>query len=152
MGKILPGIDFAILQNNEIIEKDIENKEGELLIKRTHPSIFKGYMNSKKCKFIEDYYQTGDIVKYNENKTFEYVGRADDVIVRGGELVSPYEIEDFISKNFDIEEFFIGKTKNNRILLFTVDENINFEEIKNRIFKELSPIMIPDKMIIIKNM
>jgi acetyl-CoA synthetase len=151
MGKILSGIDFAILQNNELIERDIESKEGELLIKRTHPSIFKGYMNSKKCKFIEDYYQTGDIVKYNENKTFEYVGRADDVIVRGGELVSPYEIEDFISKNFDIEEFFIGKTKNNRVLLFTVDKNINFEEIKNRIFNELSPIMIPDKMIIIKN-
>ena len=94
MGKPFPGIVAAIVDDkgNELPA----NKEGNLAIKPTIPSLMKTiWRRPKKYKsyFTKGWYISGDKAWKDKDGYFWFIGRADDVIKTSGERVGPFEVE-----------------------------------------------------------
>ena len=96
----------------EIRIMDNEGKEvpqgtdGELTTKG--PGIFAGYMknpgeNAK--SFTKDgYFRTGDQARISPDGTLKITGRIKDIIIRGGENVTPSQVEDILCSHPDIAD------------------------------------------------
>ncbi len=77
---------------------------GELICQG--PDIFTGYYNTpeeNRNAFTEDgFFKTGDQAKIDSSGNFTITGRIKDIIKRGGENISPVEIEELLSTHPDI--------------------------------------------------
>ncbi|REH81397.1 acetate--CoA ligase [Staphylococcus felis] len=94
MGKPLPGIEAAIIDNNG--NELPANRMGNLAIKKGWPSMmYKIWKNPEKyCSyFIGDWYVSGDSAYKDEEGYYWFQGRVDDVIMTAGERVGPFEVE-----------------------------------------------------------
>jgi len=100
------------LEDVEIQVRDSKGRElaagqtGEIVVRG--PRIMKGYWkNEEKTKeaFTADgWYRTGDM-GYKDEEGYIYLsGRADDIIVRGGENIGPSEVESVLTGHPKIEE------------------------------------------------
>jgi non-ribosomal peptide synthetase component E (peptide arylation enzyme) len=82
------------------------NTPGELVVKG--PDIFSGYYNSpeeNEGAFTEDgFFKTGDQAKIDEAENITITGRIKDMIKRGGENISPVEIEELMIAHPDIAQ------------------------------------------------
>jgi 2,3-dihydroxybenzoate-AMP ligase len=82
------------------------NTEGELIVKG--PSIFFGYLNNPeenaRAFTKEGYFITGDRAVIDENGYFRITGRSKDIIIRGGENISPADIEVMIREHPKVED------------------------------------------------
>ncbi|MCK5110594.1 MAG: acetate--CoA ligase [Arcobacteraceae bacterium] len=110
MGRPLPGIEAAIVQQNDdgtITEITQPNKEGDLALKIGFPSIFRAYLHAQekydKC-FIGDWYISGDLAYKDEDGYFWFVGRADDIIKTSGHMVGPFEVESILMEHPAVAE------------------------------------------------
>jgi long-chain acyl-CoA synthetase len=100
------------LEDVEIQVRDEKGKElpvgkiGEIVVRG--PRIMKGYwQNDEETRqaFTGDgWYRTGDMGYLDEEGYIYLTGRADDVIVRGGENIGPDEVESVLSTHPKIEE------------------------------------------------
>lgn len=115
MGKPLPGVKAAIAEVNDNKIKIIKKPgiQGQLVLKKGFPSMFRGYLHEeeryKKC-FIDDWYITGDLAKMDEDGYFWFIGRADDIIKTSGHMVGPFEVESTLMKHPAVAEVaVIGK-------------------------------------------
>ncbi|XKE44101.1 AMP-binding protein [Halomonas organivorans] len=96
MGVPMPGYRLAIL--------DAEYKElppgepGVLAVDIAHSPahFFAGYTWQEKHPFAEGYYLTGDVVMRNEDGTFQFAGRDDDIITTAGYRVGPTDVENSV--------------------------------------------------------
>lgn len=85
------------------------DKEGEILI--GGDSIARGYLNrddltekkfittERYCGEMKRYYRTGDLAKYNEDKEFLFIGRADAQVKVRGFRVELAEIEGLLMQD-----------------------------------------------------
>ena len=99
-----PHDDYRIIDDEG---KDLPgNTEGELVVKG--PSIFFGYLDNpeeNKRAFTKDgYFITGDRASIDENGYFRITGRSKDLIIRGGENISPVDIEEMIRNHPQVED------------------------------------------------
>ena len=97
VGKVLPHTEAKII--NPVGGKTVPvGEQGELCTRGYH--VMKGYYNNPEatCGVIDDdgWLHTGDLSVVDEAGYFKITGRAKDVIIRGGENVSPREIEEFL--------------------------------------------------------
>ena len=79
--------------------------QGEIVIKG--PTLMKGYWNlpEETAKTIKDgWLHTGDIGHMDEDGYFYITGRKKDIIIRGGENVSPVEVEDVLLRHPAVAE------------------------------------------------
>ena len=109
MGKPLPGVEAAIA---EINDTDIQiiaepEKQGQLVLKKGFPSMFRAYLNDEerynKC-FRGDWYITGDLARKDADGYFWFVGRADDIIKTSGHMVGPFEVESTLTQHPAVAE------------------------------------------------
>jgi 2,3-dihydroxybenzoate-AMP ligase/mycobactin salicyl-AMP ligase len=81
------------------------NKPGELTVKG--PGVFTGYYKSpeenRKVFDKEGYFRTGDQAMVDDNGDIVLTGRLKDIIVRGGENISPVEIENLLMIHPEVE-------------------------------------------------
>lgn len=94
MGKPLPGIEMAIVDNEGNILPP--NRIGNLAIKPTWPAMVrKIWNNDEKFKeyFLNGWYVSGDSAYLDEDGYFWFEGRVDDVINTSGERIGPFEVE-----------------------------------------------------------
>ncbi|MFR3754705.1 MAG: AMP-binding protein [Enterocloster sp.] len=81
-------------------------RAGELCIKSY--GVMKGYYNNpeetEKAVDREGWLHTGDIASLSEDGLLTLKGRCKDLIIRGGENISPREIEDFIRNYEPVED------------------------------------------------
>jgi acyl-CoA synthetase (AMP-forming)/AMP-acid ligase II len=100
------------LEDVEIQVRDKRGKElptgkiGEIVVRG--PRIMKGYWHNdeetKKAFTGDGWYRTGDLGYLDEEGYIYLTGRADDVIVRGGENIGPDEVESVLYSHPKIEE------------------------------------------------
>jgi acyl-CoA synthetase (AMP-forming)/AMP-acid ligase II len=102
-GQVLThGMDYRIVD-----ERTGEHApEGELQLRGD--SVFERYLDDPEATaaaFTDDgWYRTGDVVREDEAGYVHHLGRADDVIVTGGENVSPRHVEGVIADHPDVAE------------------------------------------------
>jgi len=80
-------------------------QQGEIVVKG--PTVMKGYWNlpEETAKAIKDgWLYTGDIGYMDEDGYFYITGRKKDIIIRGGENVSPVEVEEILLQHPAVAE------------------------------------------------
>lgn len=89
-------------------EKVIEGTgSGELIVKADGPEVFDGYWNKPEKTdevLIDGWYFTGDIIYRDSEDMFWFRGRDDDMIISGGENISPVEVEDALLSHPAVDE------------------------------------------------
>lgn len=110
MGRPLPGVEAAIVRHREDGGVEVindPNMQGELVLKRGWPSMFRGYLNNeeryRKC-FVGEWYLTGDLAERDADGYYWFVGRADDVIKSAGHLIGPFEVESALMEHPAVAE------------------------------------------------
>ena len=97
VGKVMPHTEAKIVNplDGRIVT---QGEHGELCTRGYH--VMKGYYNNasatKAVIDADDWLHTGDLAVMDENGYFKITGRAKDTIIRGGENISPREIEEFL--------------------------------------------------------
>jgi acetyl-CoA synthetase len=114
MGKLLPGVEAAIVRRAEGVAKVVDepDQEGELALRPGWRSMFRGYLHEPeryaKC-FLKDasggeWYLTGDLARRDRDGYFTFVGRADDIIKTAGHMVGPFEVESALMEHPAVAE------------------------------------------------
>ncbi|KAK7740907.1 NRPS [Cytospora paraplurivora] len=99
VGKAAGTVQLGIYSDESVSPLGI-NKEGEVCI--TGPSVTKGYLGNPKANasaFFKDangvrWFRTGDIGVLDEGGHLSIVGRRSEIINRGGEKISPLEVDE----------------------------------------------------------
>lgn len=94
-GRLLPGLDWKL----ELIEG--VPKGGRLLVRG--PNVMRGYLNSEanaKFKALSGWYDTGDIVRVDEENFLFIIGRLKRFAKVSGEMVSLTAVEDALAGAF----------------------------------------------------
>ncbi len=79
MGKPLPGLDTRIV-------------DGELQLRApSSPTFFSHYLDGE--RFEGEWWQTGDLVRADEDGYLYFEGRDDDIILSSGYRIGPFEVE-----------------------------------------------------------
>ncbi|MCW4151051.1 AMP-binding protein [Halomonas sp. 18H] len=96
MGVPLPGYRLTVLdaEYNELPP----GKPGVLAVDLagSPAHFFTGYTWQEKDPFVEGYYLTGDVVQRNEDGSFQFAGRDDDIITTAGYRVGPTDVENSV--------------------------------------------------------
>ena len=91
IGKAFPKIDFRIVSDKI---KNFPNQSGELQLRT--PYMMSGYLGEKKltlAAFHDGWFKTGDLAKCNEHGFVTITGRIKELIIRGGNKITPLEVE-----------------------------------------------------------
>ncbi|ELZ12617.1 AMP-dependent synthetase and ligase [Halovivax asiaticus JCM 14624] len=106
MGKPSPGIETTILDVDD--EVPVEPCEiGEIAVPIDSPAIFDGYYEKPHLDdrtFSGEYYRTGDLASMDEDGSFFFEGRADDIIISAGYRIGPFEVEDALVSHDAVAE------------------------------------------------
>lgn len=124
---------------------------GEIAIKG--PNVFMGYENNSEAnnvQFFNGWFFTGD-VGYFDNEGFLFLtGRSKELINKGGEKVSPYEVEEILNKHPSISESTIFSVPHNTLgediaaaIVFKHNQFAPTDELKKHVSKYLSEFKIP---------
>ncbi len=103
IGKPMPHSKVRVV--NKLGHDSKVNEPGELLIGGPH--VCAGYYKNQEAfleTFKEGYFQTGDLVRFDEDGFFFVVGRIKDMYISGGENVYPGEVEKQITTHPDLNE------------------------------------------------
>ncbi|WP_421997234.1 class I adenylate-forming enzyme family protein [Reyranella sp.] len=71
------------------------------------PALMTGYLNREadtKKRLVDGWYDTGDVMRRDENGFVFFVGRADDMFQCGGENVYPGEVEKLLGQHPDVAQ------------------------------------------------
>ncbi|MCY1548800.1 4-chlorobenzoate--CoA ligase [compost metagenome] len=82
-------------------------EEGQIIADLASDEAFEGYLNRPEATakaLREGWYFTGDTGYFDEDGDLFVTGRVDDLIITGGENVSPVEIENVLSLHPAVEE------------------------------------------------
>jgi lauroyl/myristoyl acyltransferase/acyl carrier protein len=74
------------------------DEEGEIVVRG--PSVFEGYLDDPEANaaaFVDGWYRTGDLGRLDADGFLTITGRVKEVINRGGEKISPREVESVIA-------------------------------------------------------
>ncbi len=99
----LTRVKLVDLDSGETITQS--NRPGELRL--SGPSVFGGYLGGAGAPFDDEgYYRSGDVFEYPdpEQRYLRYVDRAKDLIIRGGQNISPAEIEALVQSHPGVAE------------------------------------------------
>jgi acyl-CoA synthetase (AMP-forming)/AMP-acid ligase II len=81
------------------------NERGEVVIQG--PSVFRGYENDPEANarcFVQGWFRTGDQGFLDEDGYLHLTGRIKDLIIRGGENISPREVDEVLLRHAAVAE------------------------------------------------
>jgi 2-furoate---CoA ligase len=94
------------------------NEEGHIICDLSGDEAFEGYWKRPDAdqKSIRDgWYFTGDTGYFDESGDLFVTGRVDDMIISGGENISPVEIESILSLHPSVSEVAVAGLKDDRL-------------------------------------
>jgi len=148
--------------HDEILIIDESGKEvptgeyGELIVRG--PYTIYGYYNldeiNKSCISDDCYFKTGDKVRRLNDGNVQVAGRLNEIINRGGEKITPSELEELLLKNKAIEDVqVVGIEDENlgeRICVFILDsiESLTLNHIRNYLQNlGVAAFKLPDQLV-----
>lgn len=148
VGKPVPGIDIAILSaTGEMLPR---GEVGEIHVKSE--ILFEGYTSGESKVRRDGYMTTGDLGHVDEDGYLFVEGRADDMVVVGGENVYPAEVEqviDAISGVRDVAVFGVPDEEYGQVLGAFVVGSVTPAKVKDVCKRELASYKVPRRVEII---
>lgn len=151
IGKPLDGVEAKVI---DIVtgENVGINQAGELCIKTVY--LMKGYYKDTEAtlKAVDKngWLHTGDLAVIDDSGYIRIIGRAKDMIIRGGENISPVDIENNLRLFDGIRDAAVigipDKLLGEEIFAFIIKEpsaQFTFEEVQNFLNKRLARFKIP---------
>ena len=92
-------------------------EEGQIIADLAGDEAFEGYWNRPEANakaLREGWYFTGDTGYFDEDGDLFVTGRVDDMIISGGENISPVDIESVLSLHPGVEEVAVAGVKDDR--------------------------------------
>lgn len=80
-------------------------EEGELIVRG--PNVMLGYHNrpdATAAALRDGWYRTGDLARIDPNAYLTITGRLKEVIIRGGQNISPVEVEEVVASHDDVAD------------------------------------------------
>jgi amino acid adenylation domain-containing protein len=166
IGRPIDNTELYIVNSNLIVQP--VGIKGELLITGTNLAV--GYLNNEELtsnqfvKFIKPNgeqviaYKTGDLAILNYNGEIEYIGRKDNQIKIRGIRIELGEIEAKIGKHPKISTVAVSlvNDKENKTLIayvvLKISDSVTERTLLNELKNLLSPIMMPSRIIFMKNL
>nr|XP_022918339.1 4-coumarate--CoA ligase-like isoform X1 [Onthophagus taurus] len=148
MGHPIPNCTVKVVNPEDKTLKHLNpNEVGELLIKG--PQVMKSYHKrpeENKNSFVNGWFRTGDLVRYDENKMFYIVDRIKELIKVKGLQVAPAELEEVIRGFPDVAEAgvigiphkFSGEVPRAYVVP-KVGRKINLIELEEYVRKKVAP-------------
>ena len=103
VGKPMPDVELGIMdERNRLLPP---GTEGEICVRSDR--VMKGYYKQEDATstaIIDNWLHTGDVGKVDEGGYLFITGRKKDIIIRGGENISPGEIENVLEAHPSVEE------------------------------------------------
>lgn len=158
VGKIFKPNEVEI--RDESGQKVSANNSG--LIWLRGPQVFDGYYNDENNEEVFDdqgWFNTGDVGHLNARKQLFVEARRTDVIITGGENVSPFEVESELTKIASVSEAAVlglpDKEWGQRIVAVVVtdsEETIQTEQIVEQLKKKISAYKIPKEIVQVREL
>lgn len=130
--------------------------DGEICVKGR--TVFQGYENVENSEYFTDgFFRTGDAGYLDADGYLYITGRIKEMINRGGEKVSPYEVEKEIDQLGLFREFAIFPYPGENLLEeiglvgVLIDEKISIRlrDVRARLINKVSTFKLPTKLILV---
>ena len=95
------------------------------------------------CDDNKRMYRTGDIGFYNCEGEVEIIGRSDDQLSVRGFRIESNEIAGIMKQFKEIDEVYLDVVQDNLIAYYAIGDDLNIDEVKNALSRELPYYMIP---------
>jgi len=152
-----------------MVEVQIRDKKGKVLAKNMHgeicicgPNIMKGYLNrpeETKKAFWGKWFRSGDIGFLDDNSYLYITDRIKELIITGGENVSPREIEEYLYQREEIQECAVigipDKEYGEKVMAYIIPTSgriIDPVDLKKFLKSRLSPFKIPKAFISVQEL
>ncbi len=158
MGKGLPGIRMCIM--NDRLEPVAPGEQGRLMIHRDDPGMFLCYYkqwDKWQAAHKGEWYDTGDVMRQDEDGYYYYLGRKDDLFKSRGYFISPQEVENALIKHPAVAECAVigipDEAYGNRIAAYArlieseaVSDDIAADELAANILADVGERLAPYKV------
>ena len=153
------GPEVALLKNNKIIHNNKANKDitGQIIIKGEN--VTSGYINNPKANsesYIDGWFLTGDEGIFDKDGYLRITGRLKEIINRGGEKISPKEIDEILMEHEYIQQAVAFSVPHEKLgedlyaaVILRENKKINENELKDYCRKRLTQFKIPKKILIV---
>ena len=130
------------------------NTSGEIWLKG--PQVFDGYLNRNNHDYFDknDWFKTGDYGHLNANNQLFIESRRSDLIITGGENVSPFEVESELEKIAPITEAAVIGLPDDEwgekvvaVVVAKTEEAIDSDKIQQELKKRMTSFKIPKQII-----
>lgn len=159
VGKVLPG-QTVKLRTADSTMTDAPNVEGEICI--AGPSVMTGYLGAQDATsrtVTDGWLHTGDLGRFDDDGYLYVTGRIKDVIIRGGENLSPLLIESVIVGESDVAACCVVGRANHDLgevpVAFVVPKNLaalDAARVQDAVMKRLSRIYVPHEVIFLESL
>ena len=153
------GPEVALLKNNKIIYNNKANKDitGQIIIKGEN--VTAGYINNPKANsesYVNGWFLTGDEGIFDKDGYLRITGRLKEIINRGGEKISPKEIDEILMEHEYIQQAVAFSVPHEKLgedlyaaVILRENRSINENELKDYCRKRLTQFKIPKKILIV---
>ena len=149
------GPEIALLRDNKLITE--ANTVGEIIIKGSN--VTKGYKNNNKANkenFFDGWFKTGDLGKFDEDGFLFISGRIKEIINKGGEKISPQEVDEalmrheavFQAVSFSVKHEKLGEDIAAAVVLkdgATIDD----KDLRTHLSKSITTFKVPRQILIL---
>lgn len=145
VGRPVPGIEIAVFSAEG--EKLPAGETGELFIKSD--ILFEGYTSGETKDERDGYMSIGDVGHLDEDGHLFIEGRADDMVIVGGENIYPIEIEALIESIEGVNEaavLGVADEEYGEVLAAFVSGSASPDEITNVCKRELASFKVPRRI------
>lgn len=145
VGKPVPGIEIAVFSDSG--EKLGAGQTGELFIKSD--ILFEGYTSGETKDEREGYMSIGDVGHVDEDGHLFIEGRADDMVIVGGENIYPIEIEAVIEAVEGVEEaavLGVSDEEYGEVLAAFIVGSASADEVAKICKQELASFKVPRRI------
>ena len=106
IGRPIPGVEFSLLVDGQILDELTPGLEGELVLRSATiaselPGAPKEYQDRK---LPDGWWRTSDIARFDDEGRIYIVGRASETIITGGTNIQPVELERALEQHPDVRE------------------------------------------------
>ncbi len=148
-GLPVPGVCVRIVDPLTCIDRP-RGEEGELIC--SGPNVMQGYLNKPEetAKALRNgWYHTGDLARSDENGFLTITGRLKELVIRGGQNISPAEIEEALLTHPSVRDAVVVGVPHETLgevpVAYVVwsSEPVTFESLSEYCRNLLAPYKIP---------